>query len=72
MSIFLDQQELSDLTGYYKKSKQAEWLSRRGWNFELSRLGKVKVLRRYAEMKLGMPADTTINKSTEPDFSSLT
>ena len=55
MSIFLDQQELNELTGYVMPSKQTEWLSSRSWTFEISRLGKVKVLRKYAEMKLGIP-----------------
>ena len=53
MSIFLDQSELSELTGYTKQSKQQKWLSGRGWKFEVSALGQVKVLRKYAEMQLG-------------------
>lgn len=71
MTLFLDQSELCDLTGYCKKSKQAEWLAARGWTFEVSRMGRVRVLRKYAEMRLGMPVGDTVVKPTEPDFSSL-
>ena len=71
MSIFLDQQELNELTGYVMPSKQTEWLSSRSWTFEISRLGKVKVLRKYAEMKLGIPIDRASTKHTEPDFSRI-
>lgn len=71
MSIFLDDDDVAQLTGYSKKSKQVEWLDRRCWMFEISRLGKVKVLRKYAEMKLGMPIDNSQAKSTEPDFTSI-
>jgi hypothetical protein len=72
MSIFLDDDDVIQLTGYTKKSKQVEWLDKRHWSFEISRLGKVKVLRKYAEMKLGIPIDHNTNSiSTEPDFSRL-
>ena len=55
MTLFLTEPELYQLTDYQKQSKQAEWLSKRGWIYEVSRLGRVKVLRKYAEMKLGIP-----------------
>lgn len=71
MSIFLDQQEINELTGYAMPSKQIEWLSSRAWIFEISRLGKVKVLRKYAEMKLGIPIDDASAKPTEPNFSRI-
>ncbi|MBA3755926.1 MAG: DUF4224 domain-containing protein [Nitrosomonas sp.] len=71
MSIFLDDDDVAQLTGYTKKSKQVQWLDRRCWTFEISRLGKVKVLRKYAEMKLGMPIDNNLTQSTEPDFTKL-
>ena len=71
MSIFLDDEDVAQLTGYTKKPKQVEWLDRRCWTFEISLLGKVKVLRKYAEMKLGMPVNNDQAKSTEPDFTRL-
>lgn len=71
MSIFLDDDDVAQLTGYTKKSKQVEWLDRRCWKFEISRLGKVRVLRKYAEMKLGMPANNETAPTTEPDFTKL-
>ena len=71
MSIFLDDDDVAKLTGYSKKSKQVEWMDRRCWTFEISRLGKVKVLRKYAEMKLGMPVYNNQTQSTGPDFSNI-
>lgn len=71
MSIFLNPDEIAELTGYTMPSKQTAWLHARAWVFEISRLGHVKVLRKYAEMRLGMPVDAAPNKPTEPDFSSL-
>ncbi|MBS0424573.1 MAG: DUF4224 domain-containing protein [Proteobacteria bacterium] len=71
MTLFLTQSELSELTDCQKRSKQTEWLDRRGWRYEVSRLGKVKVLRSYAEMRMGMPVNGEQEQTTEPDFSSL-
>jgi len=34
-------------------------------------MGRVKVLREYAAMRMGMPVSGNITPSTEPDFSSL-
>ena len=71
MTLFLTESELYQLTDCQKQSKQAEWLNKRGWIYEVSRLGRVKVLRKYAEMKLGIPSVDAAVKSTEPDFSRL-
>lgn len=72
MSIFLDRPELSELPGYTKQPKQQKWLSGRGWEFEMSALGQVKVLRKYAEMQLGIPIENKKLQSVAPDFSNLT
>lgn len=72
MTIFLDQSELEELTGYKTNKGKADWLKNRGWVFEISRLGRVKVLRKYAEMQLGMPHESKdTSKQTEPNFDSL-
>lgn len=71
MSIFLTSIEMTELTGYQTRSKQVSWLSCRGWQYEVSATGKVNVLRRYAEMRMGLPVDGNVPKPTEPDFSSL-
>lgn len=65
--MFLTPADLVELTGYTLPSRQREWLDGRGWVYEVSRLGTVKVLRRYAEMKLGMPVKAEA-KASEPDF----
>lgn len=63
--------ELHELTEYTLPGKQREWLDARGWVYEVSALGRVKVLRRYAEMRLGLPIQGGEKKQAEPDFSAL-
>jgi len=71
MTLFLTQSELFELTDCQKPSKQIEWLDKRGWKHEISRLGRAKVLRSYAQMKMGMPVDSKSEPTTEPDYSSI-
>ena len=68
--MFLTADELIDMTGYRRAHEQRAWLDDRRWVYEVSRLGTVKVLRSYAEMKLGMPIKAEA-RSTEPDFAAL-
>lgn len=69
--MFLTVDELRDLTDCQRAHEQRAWLDARGWAYEVSRLGSVKVLRRYAEMRLGLPIHGGEEKQAEPDFSSL-
>jgi hypothetical protein len=69
--MFLTPEELADLTGYSLPSKQREWLDARGWVYEVSAFGRVKVLRRYAEMRLGIPVGAAEPRQSEPDFSAI-
>jgi hypothetical protein len=69
--MFLTVDELRDLTDCQRAHEQRAWLDARGWAYEVSRLGSVKVLRRYAEMRLGLPIQGGEDKRAEPDFSSL-
>lgn len=71
MNIFLTSAELRQLTDSIKPSKQREWLDREKWIYKISRLGNVKVLRRYAEMRMGIPLDQKTSEITEPDFSRI-
>lgn len=68
--MLLTPEELVALTDCQRAYEQRAWLDDRGWIYEVSRLGKVKVLRRYYEMRLGLPV-TVETTSSEPDFSSL-
>lgn len=69
MSLLLTSDELVELTESAKRSLQIAWLTSHGWVFELSRLGNPKVLRAYAEQKLGLATGAQAGQ-TEPDFSS--
>ena len=69
--MFLTKEDLAELTGYSMPGKQREWMDARGWVYEVSAMGRIKVLRRYAEMRLGLPIQGGEKKHTEPDFSSI-
>lgn len=70
MSTFLTDAELCELTDAVHKSKQIEWLAVRGWPFEQSCLGKIKVLRSTMEAKMGVVSMTSRRKSA-PDANAL-
>jgi len=66
--MFLSDADLIELTGYEKPAAQKRWLDKLGWVFVESAFGKPKVLRAYAEKKLGLASETG-SAQTEPDFS---
>ena len=66
--MFLSETDLFDLTGYRLQSAQKRWLASRGWTFEVSAFGRPKVLRTYAEQRMGLASAKTAAQ-TEPDFS---
>ena len=70
MSTFLSEDELCELTDAVHKSKQIEWLATRGWPFEQSCLGKIKVLRSTMEVKMGVVSMSGRRKSV-PDAKAL-
>lgn len=50
--MFLDDEELFDLTGYRRNADRRRWLSDRKWKFETTVTGKPVVSRNYAESRL--------------------
>lgn len=68
LSTFLSEPEIHDLTGYQLPSAQKRWLTRYGWTFAVSALGRPKVLRTYAEHRMGL-ASTPLPAQNLPDFS---
>lgn len=69
-SLFLNDIELYELTGFKVGHYQARWLERQKppYLFALTSKGKPRVLRAYVEQRLGL-ADAEITARTEPDFS---
>lgn len=51
--MFLTPDELTTLTGYTWPAKQRQWLTARGWVFEVAATGKPIVSAAYAEQRLG-------------------
>lgn len=66
--MFLTPAELEALTDFRLPSAQKRWLVKHGWEFEVSGMGRPKVLRAYAEQRMGL-AVAKPKGQTEPDFS---
>ena len=69
--IYLTQQEITDITGYQKRSCQVAWLRDNGFTVKIRADGSPLIAR--ANYLRVMGADPQEHKSTdqEPDFSSL-
>lgn len=68
IGMFLTPAELAELTDTRVKRLQIEWLDGKRWQYTVSRMGNPKVLRAYAEQRLGLTA--AHRGESEPDFSS--
>lgn len=66
--MFLTADDIRELTGYKMPSAQKRWLDKAGWEYVVSGFGRPKVLRAYAEQRLGL-ATAKPSAHTEPDFS---
>lgn len=69
--MFLTPEQLQDLTGYERGADQARWLRARQWIFELNAQRRPKVLRAYAEARLGLNVVQAAQLVTEPNFDAL-
>lgn len=65
MSLFLTIQELRELTGSARRTRQIEWLTKHGWKFELDFndrpvVAKAEMQARMVSQEPGKPAATGI------------
>lgn len=69
-SIFLTGDEVGTLTGFKTPARQVQWLSTKGWRFEVNGNRRPIVARKYAEKMLGcgVPEEA----SYRPNFAALT
>lgn len=67
MKPWLSDEELYELTGYTRPSRQARWLGDNRIKFYVNALNKVRVLR----VTLTGPISSQPEKRTEPDFSKV-
>lgn len=70
VKLTLTPAELHDITGYWRPLGQRGWLKERAWVFECDARGRPKVLRAYAESKMGGTPEAK-PAQWEPDFSDL-
>jgi len=70
--MFMTPEQLAALTDKKRAKDQIVWLSNRGYRFELSSIGRPKVLIAEIEAKMLSPeARKTTRKPAEPDFTAL-
>lgn len=68
--LFLNNEEICDLTGFKLATAQCRWLTDNGYPFDVNHSGKPKVLRSYLEQRL-CPAAISSRGFEEPNFEAL-
>ena len=67
--IFLTSDEVTELTGFKTPARQVEWLSKKGWRFEINGNRRPIVARKYTEKMLGCGAPE--EAAHRPNFAAL-
>lgn len=70
-SIRLSPTELKELIGSSRKKAQIEWLSYRGWRFDLDVNDRPIVMRSFVEHRLGIPTKAASERESRPHFELL-
>jgi len=68
--LFLNNEEIYDLTGFKLATAQCRWLTENGYPFDTNHSGKPKVLRSYLEQRL-CPTAISSKGFEEPNFEAL-
>jgi hypothetical protein len=68
--MLLTPDDLRDLTGFIRPSKQIEWLQREGFMYRVAADGHPRVDREHYLKMMGV-ADMASKRRTAPDFSTL-
>ena len=71
MSLFLNTEELKDLTGAHTRAGNIDWLRRHGWPFEINRQGWPRVLMSHLQHRLGGQLSNQQPSSQEPNWNAL-
>lgn len=70
--MILTPQQLAELTDKKRPKDQINWLTEHGYRFEISALGRPKVLLKEVEGKMLTPEfKTKSKKSDSPDFAAI-
>lgn len=70
-SLRLSPAELKELIGSSRKSAQIDWLSFRGWRFDLDVNKRPIVMRSFVEHRLGVPSKAPNDRESRPRFELL-
>jgi hypothetical protein len=69
MGKFLTSQELVEFTGAKTRKAQARYLHNNGYNYEINRLGHIRILWTQLEARLGGQVTfNNLERTTEPDY----
>lgn len=73
MSMFLNADEVAELTGRKRTADQLKWLLLRGWQHEINAAGRPIILRSYAEDRLSgrKPKQTATPPAILPNFAAI-
>jgi hypothetical protein len=67
--LLLTPEDVQDITGFKLNRLQVDWLSRKGWRFEVNAIGRPVVARKYAEKMLGCGDGEAV--AVRPNFRAL-
>ena len=68
-NLFLTGEEVGTLTGFKTPARQVQWLSTKGWRFEINGNRRPIVARKYAEKMLGCGVPEEV--AYRPNFAAL-
>ena len=71
MSIYLDMDELTRLTGTKRKHLQIEWLQKNGFIYSENRAGEPILAREHVLARLGVVSPNRISNRIEPNIPRL-
>ena len=69
MNIYLNDEELIQLTGTKRWRLQIEWLTRNGFVYSLNRAGEPVLATAHVLSRLGVNSTNPSNRRIEPNFS---
>ena len=69
--MFLNREQIQELTGYKIPSKQKKWLCEEGFIFKVAGDGKPRVLRSEVYDKMSSTGVIRKEKQTEPNFEAI-
>ncbi len=71
MALFLQRNELKELTGYSRPSAQRRWLYSHNYPYEIAGDGYPRVLLECVTRRLGVNSAPSLPKAIKPNFAAI-